>query len=191
VVDDGSTDNTHEILIPYLPKIKLMEHYSNEGKGSAIQTGLSWARGGVIFIQDADLEYPIEDIPKVIEPIIHGGADVVYGSRFLMKNPTKYSTYEFGNKVVSWFARRITGRYVTDMETCYKAFRYELIEWIKLEEKGFGIEPELTVKLLKKGNRFKEVPIKYKPRSKEEGKKIRPSDGLWALWVLIREKVKR
>lgn len=189
ILNDGSTDSSLSIIKCEIPKLSSTKYYSfenNRGKGAMIAEGIKFCEGDIIFIRDADLEYSLQDIPYITSLVRKNVADVVYGSRFLINNPTHYSAYALGNKILSWITSILYGKKVTDMETCYKCFRKSLVDWSKLREKRFGIEPELTSKLLKQKVSFMEVPILYKPRTKEEGKKIRAIDGLRALWVLVR-----
>lgn len=186
-VNDGSIDNTAKILNSFRKKgVKVFHHEKNKGKGAAIRTGISNATGDIITIQDSDLEYTPENLKYLIKPIIDGKEKVVYGSRFMKKNKVIYSSYYLGNKIVSLFASLIYLRKVSDVETCYKVFSSDVIKDIHLNARGFEFEPEVTAKILKKGIRIFEMPIDYKPRTKEEGKKIRPKDGIIALWTLIK-----
>ncbi len=189
VVDDCSTDKTKEILLKVkqkYPEIKLLFHEKNKGKGSAVKTGLKHATGDIIAIQDADLEYKPNNINDLIKPILNNKFEVVYGSRFLRKEKKGYSLFYLGN----WFLSLITSilyfSKITDMETCYKVFKKEVINNIKLNCQGFEFEPEITAKILKKGYKIKELPIDYQPRTITEGKKIKVADGLVALWYLIK-----
>lgn len=189
IVDDCSTDKTKEILMKIkqkYPDVTLLFHEKNKGKGSAIKTGLNHAQGDIIAIQDADLEYEPKNINDLIKPILNNQFEVVYGSRFLRKEKKGYSLFYLGN----WFLSLITSilyfSKITDMETCYKVFKKEVIKNIKLNCKGFEFEPEVTVKILKKGYKIKELPIDYQPRTITEGKKVKIVDGLIALWYLIK-----
>lgn len=189
VVDDGSTDGTREYIaqLGELPGVDVCLHEVNSGKGAAIQSGIQRAIGEIVIVQDADLEYEPTDILKVIEPIVRGESDVVYGSRYLA-NPTQDGSalHRFGNKVLTGLSNIATGQRLTDMETCYKAFRRELIQSIRIEQNRFGFEPEITAKLARKKVRIQEVPISYKPRSWDEGKKIGVKDLINTLWCIFR-----
>lgn len=191
IVDDGSTDGTKE-LYPEIqamsPKIIVYYHEKNKGKGAAVRTGFSKASGDVFIIQDADLEYDPNDYTKLLEPIQRGRADVVYGSR-LQGGPTRamFFWHMVGNKFLSLVTNVLYDVILTDMETCYKVFKREVVQGIQLNARGFELEPEITAKVLKKGYRIYEVPISYYGREFDEGKKIRPiRDGLMALWTLIK-----
>jgi len=191
VVDDFSTDGTRELL-KKMKKHKIVYHDKNMGKGCAIRTGLACVTGDIILIQDADLEYDPNEYPKLIKPILAGKALVVYGSRLMNlklklfgKNKTFLPTHLIGNKLLSSATSILYSNRITDMETCYKAFRKEIIKNIRLRATRFDFEPEITAKLLKKGYKILEVPIKFKPRSFNEGKKINWKDGVKALFALI------
>lgn len=187
VVDDGSTDGTQYQLhraSRLLDQLILKE--KNEGKGAAVTTGLGQARGEIVVIQDADMEYDPRDYPRLIQPILEGRADVVYGSRFVGSSPHRivYFSHYLANVLLTFFSNLATNLNLTDMETGYKAFRRSLVDRLALEEKGFGIEPELTAKLAALGVRFYEIGISYYGRTYEEGKKIGFADFLRALWVI-------
>lgn len=186
VIDDGSTDATARLL-KEAENIRLIMHEKNAGKGAAIRTGIRAATGDIILIQDADLEYDPDDYSRLIAPILSDGSDVVYGSRFLeTRNRYRLHTY-LANRFLSFLTHLLTPLPVTDMETCYKAFRADIIKSIDLVENRFGIEPEITVKMsLLPGIRYKEVPISYSGRSMKEGKKIRWHDGAFAIWCLFK-----
>lgn len=186
VVNDGSTDRTAALLSTE-QHITLATHTHNQGKGAAIRTGIAQSTGQYILIQDADLEYDPNDYQKIIAPLLQGTADVVYGSRFLEpRNRYRLHTY-LANHLLSWLTRLVTHLPVTDMESCYKAFRSETLRALTLTENRFGIEPELTRAIARlPGIRYQEVPISYTGRSKNEGKKIRWTDGVIALWCLLR-----
>ncbi len=189
VIDDGSTDETKKILNDLK---HLIDHTvstdQNNGKGSAISLGIKYATGEIILIQDADLEYNPKDYSKLIEPIIQAKADVVYGSRFLNSESVENFSFKqkFANKVLTQLSNYWTGLNLTDMETCYKVFRSELVQSMNFSEKRFGIEAELTAKLSKvPGIQFQEVPISYSGRSYDEGKKIGWLDGLSAIRCIL------
>lgn len=192
IVDDGSTDGTRD-LYPVLqekhPQIKVI-FQENTGKGGALQTGFAAATGDIIIIQDADLEYDPRDYKQILQPIEEGKAQVVYGSRF-RGGPTKTMFFMnmVGNKFLTLVANILYNTILTDIETCYKAFKSEVIKGIPIRSRGFDFEPEITAKVLKRGYRIYEVPISYNGREYEEGKKIQPwRDGPIALWCLIKYK---
>ncbi len=193
VVDDGSTDGTGEILRQAVQKsdqygnLKVFFHERNLGKGAAVRTGIAQARGDIIVIQDADLEYDPREYPQLLGPILDGRADVVYGSRFLGgPHRALYFWHYLGNKLVTLFSNLLTNMNLSDVETCYKAFRREVFDGITLKSNRFEFEPEITVKIAKKGCRVYETPISYSGRSYKEGKKIGWLDGVKALWALVR-----
>jgi glycosyltransferase involved in cell wall biosynthesis len=187
VVDDGSQDGTSEILRELEKKypIKLL-HKPNGGKGSALRLGFKEVTGDLVVIQDADTEYSPEEFPELIELICQGRADVVYGSRFLGRHRVFLFTHYLGNLFLTFLTNVLYNTMLTDMETCYKAMRIEVLRSFKLESNGFGIEPEMTAKIFKRGYRVYEVPITYDGRGYEEGKKITWRDGVVALWVLMK-----
>lgn len=186
IVDDCSKDGTRKILEEKIrPKVaQIIYHEQNGGKGAALRTGFQAATGDVVIIQDADLEYDPGEYPQVTAPIFEGRADVVYGSRF--KN-NKMKGY-LANRMANWFLTRCSNLFThlkcTDMETCYKAFRREIIQSVEIKEQRFGFEPEITAKIARKKVRFTEVPISYYPRTNEEGKKIGFKDGLRAIYCI-------
>lgn len=183
VVDDKSTDGTTEIVREKVEPIvdKVIYHTENTGKGGALRTGFMAATGDVVIIQDADMEYDPNEYPQVVGPIFEGKAEVVYGSRFLNQSAKGYLLNRLANKGLTFLSNLRTHQKLTDMETCYKAFKREIIQSIDIEEKRFGFEPEITAKISKKGITIQEVPISYYPRSNEEGKKIGWKDGVRAL----------
>ena len=186
VVDDGSTDGTRELL-PTLAGIdRLILHDRNRGKGSAIRTGLEAVTGDVVVIQDADLEYDPRDFIPMLEKIEREGAQVVYGSRILGPSPRGYLTFYLGGRLLSLLTNVLYGTSITDEPTCYKMFRREVLAGIPLECDGFEFCPEVTAKVVRRGFRIVEVPIRYYPRGVSEGKKIRARDGWIAIWTLIR-----
>ncbi len=194
IVDDCSTDKTMERLVAYRdehPEMELMlyKHEVNKGKGAALHTGIEKATGDYIIIQDADLEYDPHEYNLLLKPILNGQADVVYGSRFIGGHPHRllFFFHTIGNKFLTFMSNLFTGINLTDMETCYKLFRADLVKGIKLKEKRFGFEPEVTAKMSRiKGVRIYEVGISYYGRTYEEGKKIGWKDGFRALWCIMK-----
>ncbi|MFH1747411.1 MAG: glycosyltransferase family 2 protein [Planctomycetota bacterium] len=193
LVDDCSTDGTPD-LYPRLPQefpnanIKLVKHKRNQGKGAALRTGYREATGDIILVQDADLEYDPADYPKLVQPIIDDRADVVYGSRYLTGDAHRVMFYwhTMGNKILTLLSNMFTNLYLTDMETCYKVFKAEVIKSITLKSNRFGVEPEVTAKVARGGWRVFEVGISYAGRSYGEGKKITWRDGLKAIFCIVR-----
>lgn len=183
IVDDCSTDGTREILKNEIEPIvhKVIYHKKNKGKGGALKTGIKYATGDVVIIQDADMEYNPKEYPNIVNIIFENQADVVYGSRFLRGGVKGYLRNYLANKFLTFLSNCKTGLKLTDMETCYKAFKREIIQSINIEEMRFGFEPEITAKIAKKGIKIKEVPIKYYPRKNSEGKKIGFKDGIRAI----------
>ncbi|MEM4605865.1 MAG: glycosyltransferase family 2 protein [Candidatus Pacearchaeota archaeon] len=188
VVNDGSKDNTFKELKLLRKKIKLISYRNNQGKGYALRKGIAEATGEFIVFQDADLEYNPKEIPKLIKELKK--EKVVYGSRFLKKNEKGNFANYLANIFLSFSTSVLYGQKITDMETCYKSFRKEVLKELNLVSDGFEIEPEITSKILKKKIKIKEIPISYKPRTKKEGKKIKFIDGIKAVWSLIKWKVK-
>ena len=188
VVDDCSTDGTKEILEEKIRPLvsKIIYHKVNQGKGAALRTGFAQAEGDIVIIQDADLEYDPAEYPNLTAPILSGEADVVYGSRFLNGKTKGYFSNRLANRFLTFLSNCFTHYRLTDMETCYKTFKREIIQSIKIEENRFGFEPEITAKLAHLGIRIKEIPIKYNPRSKEHGKKIGFKDGLRAIFCILK-----
>jgi glycosyltransferase involved in cell wall biosynthesis len=191
IVDDGSTDGTRT-LYPQVqalsPKIQVIMHDVNQGKGAAVRTGFAQATGDIFLIQDADLEYDPRDYPALIRPIVEGRAEVVYGSR-LRGGPTKamFFWHMVGNRFLTLVTNILYNAILTDMETCYKAFKADVVRNIPLNARGFEFEPEITSKVLKRGHRIYEVPISYYGREFNEGKKIQPlKDGPKALYYLVK-----
>src|SRR5687768_11039033 len=190
VVDDQSTDGSREVvasLAEQWPEIRHLLQPVNRGKGAAIRRGIDEARGDIVLIQDADLEYDPDEYPKLIQPIIDGHADVVYGSRF-EGYPRRVMLFwhRMGNTFLTFLSNMTTNLDLTDMETCYKVFRREIIQSIKLKSDRFGIEPEITAKVAKRGYRIFEVPISYDGSDYWEGKKINWNAGFSALWTILR-----
>lgn len=189
VVDDCSTDETQQILERFEQdhKVQVITFPVNQGKGAALRTGFAQASGDIVVIQDADLEYDPADIPGLLTPILADEADIVYGSRFLGDRIRDRSVvHRLGNRLLTWASNRTTGLSLTDMETCYKAFRLDAIRGIRLEQDRFGFEPEVTAKLARRGFRFHEVPIDYSPRGYRDGKKIGVKDLVNALYCIWR-----
>jgi len=188
LVDDYSTDGTREILETLKNKYQIYYHDKNQGKGAALRTGFEHATGDIIIIQDADLEYDPADYGALIELIIQDRADVVYGSRLSGSRPSRsfMFTHLLGNKVLTLMTNILYNTTLTDMETCYKAFRAEFIKGIKIKSNRFDFEPEITAKVLKRGARLYELPISYYGREYEEGKKITWVDGFHAILALIK-----
>lgn len=189
LVDDGSTDGTRQLLhqLEGAPGIGIVYHRRNRGKGAAVRTGLMQARGELVAVQDADLEYDPAEYARLVEPILAGEADVVYGSRYLAGRPTgQRISHRLANRALTFLSNVTTRRGLTDMETGAKLFRRSFLSKITLAEDGFGFEPEITAKLARRGARFAEVPVGYKPRGRSEGKKIGLRDGLRAVWCVLR-----
>ena len=188
VVDDGSTDGTRELLAALQARhpFTLILQERNQGKGAALRRGFAAVSGDVVVIQDADLEYSPEEYPGLIELICQGRADVVYGSRFLGRHRVFLFTHYLGNRFLTIITNVLYNTMLSDMETCYKVMRTEVLRSMTLDSDGFGIEPELTAKIFKRGYRVYEVPITYDGRGYDEGKKITWRDGLVALWVLLK-----
>jgi len=188
VVDDCSRDGTREFLRTYShPSVRLLFHEVNQGKGAAIRTAIPHARNDVVIIQDADLEYDPNEYDRLVEPIERGLADVVYGSRFL-GGPHRVLLYwhYVGNRFLTMISNMTTNLNLTDMETCYKAFRREVLQGIPLRSNRFGFEPEITAKLARRRVRIYETPISYYGRTYAEGKKITWRDGINAVWCILR-----
>ena len=190
VIDDKSTDGTRELLEKKEKNFvdKIIYHEINLGKGAAVKNGIKYATGDIIIIQDADLEYDPLEYRKLIKPIADGNADVVYGSRFIGGSERRviYFWNKVGNIFVTFLSNIFTGLNLTDMETGFKCFKKSAVENIEIQEKGFGFEPEITAKLAKQKYRFYEVGISYKGRTYEEGKKIRPIDGVKAIYHIFK-----
>jgi len=188
VVDDCSTDGTRDLLKDLQQRhgFRLFLQDRNQGKGAALRRGFTEVAGDIVLVQDADLEYSPEEYPDLIGLICEGRADVVYGSRFLGRHRVFLFTHYLGNRLLTLLTNVLYNTMLTDMETCYKVMRTEVLRSFALRSDGFGIEPELTAKIFKRGFRVYEVPITYDGRGYDEGKKITWRDGIVALWVLIR-----
>lgn len=189
VVDDASTDATKELLKSQGgPDLQYIRFVSNRGKGAALREGFKYASNEVIVIQDADLEYDPQDYPDLLNPIMMGEADVVYGSRFLTSKSRRVLFYWHSvmNKILTTLSNMVTNLNLSDMETCYKVFRREILQGIELKENRFGFEPEITIKLAKKQARFFEVGISYHGRAYQEGKKIGFKDAIRALYCILK-----
>jgi len=193
VVDDGSSDGTRELLEELAaaadPRpFHLVVHEENRGKGAAVRSGLAAGAGDVLLIQDADLEYDPREYPVLLGPILDGEADVVFGSRFLGGRPHRvlFFWHSVGNRFLTTLSNMFTDLSLSDMETCYKVFRREVLEGVELKSNRFGIEPELTARMAQQGARIYEVPISYRGRTYAEGKKIGWRDGFAAIWAILR-----
>jgi glycosyltransferase involved in cell wall biosynthesis len=195
VVDDCSTDGTREVLqgLPASRDLALFFHPTNRGKGAALRTGFSAATGDVVVVQDADLEYDPGEYSKMLQPILDGRADVVYGSRFAGGECHRvlYFWHSLGNRFLTLLSNAVTNLNLSDMETCYKMFRREVIQSIVLQEDRFGFEPEVTAKIAERDCRVYEVGISYSGRTYEEGKKIGWRDGLRAVWCIVKYRPRR
>lgn len=206
IIDDGSTDKTKKVLSEFKIsraslfvnknvenlKLKILKHNKNQGKGAAIRTGIKHISGNIVIMQDADLEYNPDDFSRLLRPIIMGRSNVVYGSRLINyplklfgKDKTPLPTHWIGNKILTFMVNCLYQCNLTDMETCYKLFSVKVLENLNLKSARFEIEPEITAKIVKKGFNIIEIPIKVKPRTHKDGKKISWKDGIIALWTIV------
>ena len=189
IIDDSSTDGTREYLKSIegsADNVRVFYHEYNQGKGAALRTGFKEVKGDIVLIQDADLEYFPEEYPDLIDLILRDKADVVYGSRFLGRHRVFLFYHYMGNRFLTFLTNVLYNTMLTDMETCYKAFRAEVLKDIQIKSNRFGVEPELTAKFFKRGLRVYEIPISYAGRTYQEGKKITWRDGLVAIYCLIK-----
>ena len=199
LVDDASTDGTYDLLANLSKshpndadnEIRVYYHEHNQGKGAALKTGFQQVRGDIIIIQDADLEYDPEEYPALLAPIADGLADVVYGSRFIGSGPHRvlYFWHMVGNQLLTLLSNMFTNMNLTDMETCYKMFRREVIQGIRIQEDRFGFEPEITAKIARRNLRIYEIGVGYAGRTYDEGKKIGWRDGVRAIWCILKYNV--
>lgn len=188
LIDDGSTDGTKNILKTLKNKYRIIYHQKNLGKGAALRTGFKQAQGNIILIQDADLELNPGNYPQLLRPILENKSSIVYGSRYHQSNPSIYKSHYWGVKILSLLTNLFYGSSLSDVYCGYKVFKSSALKNLKLESNGFEIEQELTVKFLKKNYQILEVPIDYYPRKFEQGKKIRVTNGLKAIWLILKYK---
>lgn len=190
IVDDFSTDGTRDVLEREIKPLveQVIYHEKNVGKGGALRTGFQYATGEVVIVQDADLEYDPAEYEKLLKPIIEGKADVVYGSRFVGSEPHRvlYFWHYVGNKMLTLLSNMFTNLNLTDMETCYKMFRREVLNSVRIEQNRFGFEPEITAKVARGNWRIFEIGISYSGRNYAEGKKINWKDGIQAVWCVLK-----
>lgn len=184
VIDDGSTDGSTEI-IQKIKKFKLIQNSNNRGKGAAVQMAIPFIKGDYVILQDGDLECDPDDYKKLLEPLIKGEAEVVFGSRWVEKR-NQWTFHYFGNRLITLFSNIINQRWINDMASCYKAIPADIFKSLKLKSNGFGLEAEITAKVFRHGYHVLEIPINYKRRTVSEGKKIRFKDGLVAMWSCLR-----
>ena len=191
IVNDGSADGTRDVLEGLKSsdeRIRIFHHDKNQGKGAALRTGVAQATADIVIIQDADMEYDPAEYPILLGPILRGKADAVFGSRFIgsQEHRVLYFWHSMGNRFLTLLSNMVTNLNLTDMETCYKAVRREILQSIPIEENRFGFEPEITAKLAKKGVRIYEVAVSYHGRTYAEGKKINWKDGFQAIWCILK-----
>jgi glycosyltransferase involved in cell wall biosynthesis len=188
-VDDNSSDDTYRILCEEAtadPQMVVVRHPTNRGKGAAVRSGLARATGEIVVIQDADLEYDPQDYYELVKPIAEGRVNVVFGSRFLGRHTGMYFWNALGNKGLTFLTNLLFNCWISDMETCYKVMRTEIMRDLRLESNDFRLEPEIAAKVLKRGERIYEVPVSYLGRTYEEGKKMKPSQGFFAILALLK-----
>ena len=188
-VDDNSSDDTYRILCEEAsadPQMVVVRHPTNRGKGAAVRSGLARATGEIVVIQDADLEYDPQDYYELVRPIAEGRVNVVFGSRFLGRHTGMYFWNALGNKGLTFLTNLLFNCWISDMETCYKVMRTEIMRDLRLESNDFRLEPEIAAKVLKRGERIYEVPVSYLGRTYEEGKKMKPSQGFFAILALLK-----
>ena len=188
-VDDHSSDETYRILCEEAandPNMVVVRHPTNRGKGAAVRSGLARATGEIVIIQDADMEYDPQDYYELVKPIADGRVSVVFGSRFLGRHTGMYFWNALGNKGLTFLTNLLFNCWISDMETCYKVMRTEIMRDLRLESNDFRLEPEIVAKVLKRGQRIYEVPVSYLGRTYEEGKKMKPSQGFFAILALLR-----
>jgi glycosyltransferase involved in cell wall biosynthesis len=188
-VDDNSSDDTYRILCEEAtadPHMVVVRHPTNRGKGAAVRSGLARATGEIVVIQDADLEYDPQDYYELVKPIAEGRVNVVFGSRFLGRHTGMYFWNALGNKGLTFLTNLLFNCWISDMETCYKVMRTEIMRDLRLESNDFRLEPEIAAKVLKRGERIYEVPVSYLGRTYEEGKKMKPSQGFFAILALLK-----
>jgi glycosyltransferase involved in cell wall biosynthesis len=188
-VDDHSSDGTLAVLRAEAandPCMQVISHPYNRGKGAAVRSGLAHARGEIVIIQDADLEYDPQDYYELVQPIVDGRVNVVYGSRFMGRHTGMYFWNAIGNKGLTFLTNFLYNCWISDMETCYKVMRTDIMRGLDLESSDFRLEPEITAKVLRRGHRIYEIPISYLGRTYEEGKKMKPSQGFYAILALLR-----
>jgi len=191
IVNDGSRDKTAPLIAEIDdPRVTVLTHTRNRGKGAAVKSGVAGATGDYLIIFDADLEYDAQDIPNLLAPVLSGRAEVVYGNRTFGSHASYSFWYVMGNKAITLAANVFYNSYIGDLETCFKLLPVRLFRSLRVRSSGFGIEAEVTAKLLRRGIRPYEVPISYRARTREEGKKITWRDGVEALWILGRERLR-
>ena len=188
-VDDHSSDDTYAVLCQQAaadPSMIVIRHPNNRGKGAAVRSGLARASGEIVIVQDADLEYDPQDYYELVKPIAEGRVNVVFGSRFLGRHTGMYFWNALGNKGLTFLTNLLFNCWISDMETCYKVMRTEIMRDLRLESNDFRLEPEIAAKVLKRGERIYEMPVSYLGRTYEEGKKMKPSQGLYAILALLK-----